>query len=163
MTTMLSVSDEDPFVATTENGTVNWMLGKICAERWDEWPGRDGIIANQEWSKIFKAEDSIDKARPPSVSSPPIGGTRRAEVQKKYLRSLKGRLLTAAVGAVFLIGPMWLMVLHHTRYTSLISTSVFVGVFGMLMARSLEKPMEVLTSTAAYAAVLVVFVGTNSP
>jgi len=32
--------------------------------------------------------------------------------------------------------------------------------FGVLMARVLERPFDVMSATAAYAAVLVVFVGT---
>ncbi len=72
------------------------------------------------------------------------------------------RLWIAAFGGIFLVGPMWLMVLHHTRYTSLISTTVAVVLFGLIMAYKLEKESDVLSSTAAYAAVLVVFVGVNT-
>ena len=55
---------------------------------------------------------------------------------------------------------MWLMVLwFNTLYTSLIATTLFVALFGLLMASVLEKPIDVMSSTAAYAAVLVVFVG----
>lgn len=53
------------------------------------------------------------------------------------------------------------MVLHNTMWTGLISTSVFVVVFGVLVAWFLEDKEKVLASTAAYAAVLVVFVGLN--
>lgn len=63
------------------------------------------------------------------------------------------------VGGIFLIAPMWLMALHNTLYTSLIATTVCVALFGLLMASVLEKPTDVMSSTAAYAAVLVVFVG----
>ena len=60
--------------------------------------------------------------------------------------------------------PMWLMMLNTDLYTALISTTVFIVVFGGTMASVLEKKMEVLARTAAYAAVLVVFVGlTRSP
>jgi hypothetical protein len=68
----------------------------------------------------------------------------------------------AVLGGVFLLVPMWLMVLHRTRYTALVSTTVFVAFFGLVMVRFLEKEMEVLSVTAAYAAVLVVFVGLNT-
>ena len=68
------------------------------------------------------------------------------------------RLVVAAIGAAFLIGPMWLMMLNTKLYTSLISTTVFVAAFGFLMACVLDAYSEVLSSTAAYAAVLVVFV-----
>jgi hypothetical protein len=54
------------------------------------------------------------------------------------------------------------MVMHKTHYTALASTTVFVSVFGLMMALVLDKLMDVLSSTAAYAAVLVVFVGLNT-
>jgi hypothetical protein len=71
-------------------------------------------------------------------------------------------VLAAIVGGIFLIGPMWLMVLHKTRTTALVSTTVFVVVFGLIMALFLDKMMDVLSRTAAYAAVLIVFVGLTS-
>ncbi|KAI0893043.1 hypothetical protein F4806DRAFT_478021 [Annulohypoxylon nitens] len=57
---------------------------------------------------------------------------------------------------------MWLMMLNDGLYTALISTTVFVAVFGALMAVVLDRHMDILSSTAAYAAVLVVFVGLTS-
>ena len=72
--------------------------------------------------------------------------------------------VAAAIGTAFLVTPMWLMMLNTDLYTALISTTVFIVVFGGTMASVLEKKMEVLARTAAYAAVLVVFVGlTRSP
>lgn len=67
--------------------------------------------------------------------------------------------LPATVGAALLLGPMWLMVLHNTLYTGLITTTVCVAVFGLVVASRLDKPMDVFSATAAYAAVFVVFMG----
>ena len=82
-----------------------------------------------------------------------------------WFKGFRQRLAMAAVGAAFLIAPMWLMVLHNTLYTALVSTTVFVMVFGLVMALRLDKLMDVMSATAAYAAVLVVFVGltTSAP
>jgi hypothetical protein len=90
------------------------------------------------------------------------GGTRKKTSQKTRFKNFVIRLGMAAVGGGFLIGPMWLMVLHNTPYTALISTSVCVFIFGVIMALVLEDLMNILSVTAAYAAVLVVFVGTNT-
>lgn len=68
-------------------------------------------------------------------------------------------LVLASVGAALLLGPMWLMVLHNTLYTGLITTTVCVAVFGLVVVSRLDKPMDVLSATAAYAAVLVILVG----
>lgn len=160
MTKAISAGIQDPFVATSEDEVVNWMLNEIYAKV-KEWP-QETSIPGTEWKTICDMEDMIHNAKSGN-SAQPIGGTRRANLRISRLRSFQGRLMTAAVGGIFLVGPMWLMTLHNTRYTALISTSVFVFVFGVLMASSLEKPMDVLSSTAAYAAVLVVFVGTTSP
>ena len=88
----------------------------------------------------------------------PIGGIRRDIRRRRFWR----RVFVATVGAAFLIGPMWLMVLRNDVYTGLISTTAFVAAFGLMMASVLDKDIEVLSSTAAYAAVLVVFVGLNA-
>jgi len=53
------------------------------------------------------------------------------------------------------------MMLHQSRVTILVATSVCVSAFGLVVSVYLEKPFDVLSATAAYAAVLVVFVGTN--
>jgi VIT1/CCC1 family predicted Fe2+/Mn2+ transporter len=82
----------------------------------------------------------------------------RSRTDNRYKR-LVARITVSAIGAGFLIGPMWLMMLKTGLYVALISTSIFVAVFGIMMACVLDEHINVLSSTAAYAAVLVVFVG----
>ncbi len=59
---------------------------------------------------------------------------------------------------------MWLKALHPELRTVLVSTTIAVVLFEFGISWFLEKESDVLASTAAYAAVLVVFVGlkTNS-
>lgn len=92
----------------------------------------------------------------------PIAGTRDKNYLQARNKGFRERLGVATIGGIFLIVPMWLMVLHNTLYTTLISTTVFVAVFGLVMASYLDKLMDVMSSTAAYAAVLVVFVGLST-
>ena len=73
-------------------------------------------------------------------------------------------------GGVFLVGPMWLMVLQNELYTTLISTTGFVFGFGLVLSLvptfvdGAKVGLDtVMSATAAYAAVLVVFVGTTTP
>lgn len=68
------------------------------------------------------------------------------------------RLGFAFVGGVFLLAPIWIMVLHRTRNTCLATTTAFVLVFGIILAWRMERPAEVLAATLAYAAVLVVII-----
>jgi hypothetical protein len=115
--------------------------------------------------KFFKFEfdeyPSLEKCRGDEDNSP-IGGTRNENNRKARFKSFHKRLLIAALGGFLLLGPMWLMVLHHTLYTALVSTTVCVAVFELSMCFYLDKETDVLSSTAAYAAVLVVFVGLNT-
>lgn len=74
------------------------------------------------------------------------------------------RLVMGIFGGVALIGPVILMVLHSSTATSLITTSVATVLFAMVLAVFGNKftGQDVLGVTAAYAAVLVVFIGTSS-
>ena len=73
------------------------------------------------------------------------------------------RLTMALFGGAALIAPMLIMTLHPTQLTTLLTTSVFVfvvaGVLAWLMEDAAGK--DIVGATAAYAAVLVVFVGTG--
>ena len=134
----------DPFLVTGERSVDDWVLQQA--------------MQNLE----TKSEDfgkPIIVPVPWEVKSHPIGLPRNNQVAKTWIKGFKERLGIAAVGGFFLIGPMWLMVLHNTLYTCLVSTTVFVIAFGVLMAWSLNDSKDVMAGTAAYAAVLVVFVG----
>ena len=69
----------------------------------------------------------------------------------------------AFFGGLSLVGPMLIMVLYKRQYTALITVCISVFLFAVAMAAfSTEKPTTVLGAVAAYAAVLVVFLGTSS-
>ncbi|KAK2022783.1 hypothetical protein LX32DRAFT_686945 [Colletotrichum zoysiae] len=144
-----SKSIRDPFLATGEYNVDNYVLN--C--------NIDSALAND-----IKGE--VDSLKPwdvgPDASSDPITGTRRSNVAKTWYRGFKERLVIAAAGGAFLVGPMWIMVLKDGLYASLVSTTAFVTAFGILMAYFLNEAKDVLASTAAYAAVLVVFVGSSN-
>ncbi|KAF6827311.1 hypothetical protein CMUS01_09054 [Colletotrichum musicola] len=73
------------------------------------------------------------------------------------------RLVAALVGGLSLITPMLIMSLDPSLKKSLITTSVFILVFGFVLAwRTSMQAGEVLTATATYAAVLVVFTGVSN-
>ncbi|KAF6815367.1 hypothetical protein CPLU01_14170 [Colletotrichum plurivorum] len=73
------------------------------------------------------------------------------------------RLGAALVGGLSLITPMLIMSLDPSHKKSLITTSVFILVFGFVLAwRTSMQAGEVLTATATYAAVLVVFTGVSN-
>lgn len=74
------------------------------------------------------------------------------------------RLIMAGIAGGFLIGPMWLMKLDQGIITSLITTTTFTMACAVMIAALLrnESMTIVMSSTAAYAAVLVVFVGASN-
>jgi hypothetical protein len=82
---------------------------------------------------------------------------------KINLESLLLAFFTGIVGGLALLGPMLLMVLHKDLLTTLVTVSVAVIVFSAGMAYVMRRTgFKILTATAAYAAVLVVFVGASS-
>ena len=95
-------------------------------------------------------------------------GFRELDQQGRLLREQKkaftGRVAMALFGGVSLIVPMLVMTLHPSRNTSLITTSVATFVFAIALAIGATDTAgkDVLAATAAYAAVLVVFVGTSA-
>lgn len=100
--------------------------------------------------------------RPPLETDPePIGGTRLRAFEAARLKKILRNYGMAVIGGGFLVAPMWLMVLHNTVFTTLATTTVCVSLFGAVVSWRLAGPMEVLSVTAAYAAVLVVFVGAS--
>lgn len=136
----------DPFVIT----------GERCMDRNMLKAAMDGLEHRNASMDVLK---SVGNWEDEPGRPAPIAGTRDESLTRAQLKAFRDRIALALLGASFLIAPMWLMVLHNTLYTALVSTTVFIFVFGFLMAISLGKPMDVMASTAAYAAVLVVFVG----
>jgi hypothetical protein len=96
------------------------------------------------------------------------GASRTLHNSNARLAGLWERIWMGACGGLALIGPMigpmLLMVLHKGEVTSLSTASVATMLFALglaILGKDL-KGQEVLASVAAYAAVLVVFVGASS-
>ncbi|KAK2057742.1 hypothetical protein LY76DRAFT_646717 [Colletotrichum caudatum] len=145
-----SKSIRDPLLATGEYNVDNYVLNRNI----------DSTLAKA-------IEEEVDSLKPwdegPDSPSDPTTGTRGSNVAKDWYRGFKERLVIAGAGGAFLVGPMRTMGLESGLYASLISTTAFVTVFGILMAYFLDEAKDVLASTGVYAAVLVVFVGTSNP
>lgn len=87
----------------------------------------------------------------------------RGREERSQRQAFTQRVVMAMFGGAALIGPMLIMTLHPSRNTSLITVSVATFLFALLLAfiASDSAGKDVLGATAAYAAVLVVFVGTS--
>jgi hypothetical protein len=88
----------------------------------------------------------------------------KGRIQRERKKAFTGRVIMAMFGGAALIGPMLVMTLHQSRNTSLITVSVATFIFALALAVGAgdSSGKDVLAATAAYAAVLVVFVGTSS-
>lgn len=92
------------------------------------------------------------------------GGTRSMRITEENFVQYTRRVAIAMIGGVSLIAPMLIMVLHPGLVTSLVTTSVFVFAFSLvlvLLEFVTTTSFDVVSATAAYAAVLVVFIGTS--
>ncbi|KAG9185972.1 hypothetical protein G6011_02528 [Alternaria panax] len=73
------------------------------------------------------------------------------------------RFIRAAIGGLFLVGPMLVMAIGPSTAKSLVTVSISVFLFAVVLTFGLEvTDVEGLVSTATYAAVLVVFVGSST-
>ncbi|KAK5110242.1 hypothetical protein LTR85_001301 [Meristemomyces frigidus] len=73
------------------------------------------------------------------------------------------RFIVAMFGALFILLPMYIMALDTNRTKNLVTTTVAVLLFAMVSSLTLRTSNDqTLGATAAYAAVLVVFVGLTS-
>lgn len=85
-------------------------------------------------------------------------------IHRAKRKAFTTRLVFALLGGISLIGPILIMTLHASTTTSLITVSVATFIFALVMALFATDVggKDVLAATAAYAAVLVVFIGTST-
>jgi len=155
----------DPFILTTEK-TLDLTLLKEVAKKWREradFRHKRGDYLLPKFDNDIKSLGKLSEPRDKGKARfEMFGGSRTVMNYNKAFEAFVKRVGMAGVGGTFLIGPMLLMVLHKSLLTSLLTASICVFAFGLVLATFLDRPFEVLSGTAAYAAVLVVFVGTSS-
>lgn len=149
MHTCIKRGREDPFDVRTERK----LDAKILASALSSFP--KAVRRDDGLGEISFPDPVVNKIEP-------IGGTRYVKYKQRNKQGFIERLSIALIGGAFVIAPMLLMVLHKTQTTALVSTSVAVVLCGIVAAWWLPEPVHVISTTAAYAAVMVVFVGTNN-
>jgi hypothetical protein len=107
-----------------------------------------------ERARDEEAANDIDMQKPPT--------------QKNWRRSERvdrlGRLIVAILGGAALLTPMMIMTYRTSQTARLITVSVAVIVFGLILSLGTKSTnQEILGGSAAYAAVLVVYIGTATP
>jgi VIT1/CCC1 family predicted Fe2+/Mn2+ transporter len=83
---------------------------------------------------------------------------------KRRKQRLLNRMAMSTFGGLTLIVPMLIMVLDPSKLTTVVTTSVFTLVVGWVLAIWMDEAdkKDMIAMTAAYAAVLVVFVGAGT-
>ncbi|CZR51373.1 uncharacterized protein PAC_01248 [Phialocephala subalpina] len=159
---------KDPFIVTTDKMLDLLLLEEVV----DEWrkdvcgSSRHNLRVRSDHllSKLDEDIRKIVKLTKPRESKrwEMFGGSGNIGNQEEAFAKFLRRLGMLGVGWSFLIGPMLLMVLRKSLLTTLLTTSLCVLAFGMYMTWVLDEPFDVLSGTAAYAAVFVVFIGTST-
>ncbi|KAF5009263.1 hypothetical protein FDECE_4475 [Fusarium decemcellulare] len=115
--------------------------------------------ANKLKKEIDELVDHINNQFQQAVASITSGIS--IEKKTKAKKALWSRLIMALGGGLALVVPMLIMVLHPGKMASMLTTSSFVVAAAICLAVFMEdsQSKDVIACTAAYAAVLVVFVG----
>ncbi|KAJ5713255.1 uncharacterized protein N7483_010436 [Penicillium malachiteum] len=140
--------EKDPFLITTKE-----ILGFCLMRDHQLIPTGDEL---KEPEQVIHASGKRPVVLP--------GSSRNKHEEKVQWARLWERIFMGVCGGVALIAPMLLMVLHKSRATTLATTSVATILFALMLAllgKNL-RGQDVLAAVAAYAAVLVVFVGASS-
>ncbi len=103
-----------------------------------------------------------DPELPPIPDGWDFDGTDLAS-EHRSLSEFKERLAMAVFGGVTLVGPVVVMSIWGTKVICLSVTASSVAVVAVILAWFMKEaqPKDVIAATAAYAAVLVVFVGAS--
>lgn len=154
----ISTGKRDPFLITSED-----RLGFILFMR-------QGLFDHPdcEYDDTERCRRNIDSSRDWDQKRNILPATSRSERRKMtdYAQFIE-RLSLGVLGGLAIITPMVIMALKNSLLTSLLVTSIATMLFaGILALPRVGKSLDgstVLTAVAAYAAVLVVFVGTSLP
>lgn len=130
-------------------------------------PSRDPFSISSKWKLTSEAMENAGLKKQGVYASAGLEAqvgpfSQRNRVNRdRSLKEFLRRFTMALFGGVTLVGPMLLMVLHKDRTSDLSTTSVAVFFFAIVVAYySDATPEAIVSAVAAYAAVLVVFVGT---
>lgn len=91
-------------------------------------------------------------------------GFRKGIDREKEKSKFISRAYTAVFGGLAVVAPMLIMSLHPTKLTQLLTASLFVVFIALILARLMNdaEKKDMIAATAAYAAVLAVFVGAST-
>ncbi|KAL8832886.1 MAG: hypothetical protein Q9170_004688 [Blastenia crenularia] len=144
-----------------ERGMKDFPIERIIPR---ESSGLENTDALTIFSEHFLNNDE-DQIGPYAVSqwSQKVWGEKERVARVERKRGMKNRFIAAIVGGLSIIVPMLVMAIHPSQLKTLVTAGVAVLLLAVGLAWKSSAQVEVLLgTTAAYAAVIVVFVGVNS-
>lgn len=179
--TKFAVKATDPFVATSRRHHDRAAFDSSCRRRKlavehlvppasDDEDDEQPDLGDEDLENEWRQRRWMDRLREASVPSGPweddhnfrpdqpastLVNTRTTSAKKAFWT----RVGAAAIGAAFLIAPMWILALKRNLYLHLGIATGCIGAFGISMSLYLESVDNVFAATLAYAAVIMVFVG----
>jgi VIT1/CCC1 family predicted Fe2+/Mn2+ transporter len=132
---------------------LHWATSKSPVEQIIEAVVGDGFTVNREAGRLFHGWHTLQDLK-----------DTEANARKRKWRAGAERFGMAIIGGVLLVVPVVIMSLNTSRTKSLITLSASVLVFAFVVAGGADEasPQEVIGATAAYAAVLAVFLGASA-
>lgn len=131
-------------------------------------PQPQSAVANstESWrSDPPEATRTVEVAETLRPIRPTVDGYFRSVRQERVARrfGMRNRLIAAGCGGLSLVVPMLIMAIKPSQVKTLVTASVAVLLFSFGLAwKSSARVEMLLATTAAYAAVMVVFVGLNT-
>lgn len=117
-------------------------------------------------ARHFRPDVSKRRIIPYDIQDPemPGGGSREWLRSSKKIEALIYRFWFGLIGGLALIVPVIIMTLQNNLVVALITSSVATMLFAVFLSFFADKdPLELVGYTAAYAAVMVVFIGSAFP
>ncbi|KAF3022014.1 hypothetical protein E8E14_012129 [Neopestalotiopsis sp. 37M] len=153
--TCVERGQHDPFLISStrrvDAAILKSQLLEIAQEKWE-----------RELSNSINEEHHFNFVPPLEKFATAIGGTRKKMTRKQWTEEFLRRVVLSIIAGAFLVVPMWLMILLNSQRASLVITTVSVFLSGIGASYAMNSLRDVVATTAAYAAVLVVFVGTST-
>lgn len=136
-------------------------------------------MLTRDYTDMDRATDVIELLKAILPDNLPIGGSagrkfrnweslkamlaKKEDDTRKKFREALHRFFMAMVGGLLLVIPVVIMSFKTSRTRSLVTLSVSVIVFAVVITvgASTAKPQDIVAATAAYTAVLAVFLGAS--
>lgn len=152
---------EDPTETASKSSKKELDEEERGAERNDK-PSLSPRASLEDINGVFVRNTHRTREKEPSRWTEVVYGRTRQMDRLARELEMRERFIAAFCGGLSLIGPMFIMAIKPSQIKTLVTSSVAVLIFSLGLAwRSSAKIETLLATTAAYAAVMVVFVGVN--